>query len=158
MTSAFYEEGSTVLTPDAFEFVLDSELKRALRSQNFLTLVVLETNREWEGMAVTADDGTLREVADVVSHEVRDTDLLGHTGRGILALVLLDADYNYALLVINRIVSRIENYTFSAALRINVGAACYPVHAVDAASLKQSAESRPVVNWRGGSRPAARQN
>ena len=31
---------SRVLTPGAFEFVLDSELKRAVRSQNFLTLVV----------------------------------------------------------------------------------------------------------------------
>ena len=41
-SSSFYEEGSKVLTPGAFEFVLDSELKRAVRSQNFLTLVVVE--------------------------------------------------------------------------------------------------------------------
>jgi diguanylate cyclase (GGDEF)-like protein len=107
---------------------------------------------------VTADDGTLREVADVVSHEVRDTDLLGRTGKGVLALVLLDTDFEYSMLVINRIVSRIENYKFPAALRINIGAACYPVHAVDATSLKRAAESRPVVNWRGGVRSSARQN
>ena len=78
MSSAFYEEGSRLLTPGAFEFVLDSELKRAVRSQNFLTLVTLETSREWEGMMVTADDGTLLEVAQVIGREVRDTDLLGH--------------------------------------------------------------------------------
>ena len=52
----FEEEGSRLLTPNAFEFVLDGELKRAVRSQNFLTLVVLETRREWEGLEVTADD------------------------------------------------------------------------------------------------------
>ena len=40
--SSFYEEGSRLLTPGAFEFVLDSELKRAVRSQNFLTLLVVE--------------------------------------------------------------------------------------------------------------------
>ena len=56
MTSrSFYEEGTKLLTPAAFEFVLDGELKRAVRSQNFLTLVVVEASREWEGMMVTAD-------------------------------------------------------------------------------------------------------
>ena len=49
-SSSFYEQGSKVLTPGAFEFVLDSELKRAVRSQNFLTLVTVEASREWEGM------------------------------------------------------------------------------------------------------------
>ena len=34
-SSSFYEEGSKLLTPGAFEFVLDSELKRAVRSQNY---------------------------------------------------------------------------------------------------------------------------
>ena len=52
---AFYEDDSKLLTSGAFEFVLDSELKRAVRSQNYLTLVTLEATREWEGMAVTAD-------------------------------------------------------------------------------------------------------
>ena len=41
MPTEFFAEGSRLLTPNAFEFVLDGELKRAVRSQNFLTLVVL---------------------------------------------------------------------------------------------------------------------
>ena len=94
--SSFYEEGSKLLTSGAFEFVLDSELKRAVRSQNFLTLVTLEASREWEGMTVTADDGTVHEVAQLIGKEVRDTDLLGHTDRGTLALVLLDADFDHS--------------------------------------------------------------
>src|SRR5678816_1682873 len=92
-SSAFYEENSRLLTPSAFEFVLDSELKRAVRSQNYLTLVTVEASREWEGMIVTADDGTLLEVAQLISRDVRDTDLIGHTGRGTLGVVLLDADF-----------------------------------------------------------------
>lgn len=149
MSSAFYEEGSRLLTPGAFEFVLDSELKRAVRSQNFLTLVTLETSREWEGMMVTADDGTLLEVAQVIGREVRDTDLLGHSDKGTLALVLLDADFEHSARVIDRVVARIDHYEFPAPLRIAVGAACYPAHAVDAASLKRQAMTRPIVNWRG---------
>ncbi len=149
MNSEFYEEGSRLLTPGAFAFVLDSELKRAVRSQNFLTLVTLETSREWEGMMVTADDGTLLEVAQVIGREVRDTDLLGHSEKGTLALVLLDADFEHSSRVIDRLVARIDHYEFPTPLRIAVGAACYPTHAVDAASLTRQAMTRPIVNWRG---------
>jgi GGDEF domain-containing protein len=144
----FFEEGSRLLTPNAFDFVLDGELKRAVRSQNFLTLVVLETRREWEGLEVTADDGTVEEVAQVVGREVRDTDLLGRTDRGTLSLVLLDADFESSARVIDRLVSRIDSYDFPTPLRISVGAACYPTHAVDADSLKRQAVSRPVISWR----------
>jgi hypothetical protein len=157
-SSSFYEEGSKLLTPGAFEFVLDSELKRAVRSQNFLTLVVLEAAREWEGMMVSADDGTVYQVAQIIGKEVRDTDLIGHTDRGVLALVLLDADFEHSTRVIDRLVSRIENYEFPTVLRIAVGAACYPTHAVDADTLKRTAMSRPIVNWRGGIRSSADQN
>jgi GGDEF domain-containing protein len=157
-TGSFYEDNSKVLTQGAFEFVLDSELKRAVRSQNFLTLVTLEAVREWEGMTVTADEGTLQEVADIVGREVRDTDVLGHTDRGTLTLVLLDADFEHSTRVIDRVVSRIENYEFPNALRIAVGAACYPTHAVDAESLKRQALSRPIVHWRGGVHSNADQN
>jgi GGDEF domain-containing protein len=147
----FEEEGSRLLRANAFEFVLDGEMKRAVRSQNYLTLVALETRREWDGMTVTADNGTLDEVARIIGHEVRDTDLLGSTEAGILSLVLLDADYENATRVIDRLVQRIDSYEFSTPLRISVGAACYPTHAVDPDSLKQEALSHPVVNWRGGS-------
>jgi diguanylate cyclase with GGDEF domain len=158
VSSSFYEEGSRLLTPGAFAFVLDSELKRAVRSQSFLTLVTVEASREWEGMMVTADDGTLQEVAQIIGREVRDTDVLGHTDKGTLALVLLDTDFDHSARVIDRVVSRIENYEFQNALRIAVGAACYPTHAVDAESLKRQALSRPLVNWRGGRRSSGDQN
>src|SRR5512142_2090152 len=148
-SDSFFEEGSRLLTPNAFDFVLDGELKRAVRSQNFLTLVVLETRREWEGLEVQADDGTVEEVAQVVGREVRDTDLIGRTDRGTLSLVLLDADFDSSTRVIDRLVSRIDNYDFPTPLRISVGAACYPTHAVDADSLKRQAVSRPVISWRG---------
>jgi GGDEF domain-containing protein len=156
--SSFYEESSKLLTSGAFEFVLDNELKRAVRSQSYLTLVTVEASREREGMTVTADDSTLQEVAQIIGSEVRDTDLLGHTDQGVLALVLLDADFEHSERVINRLMSRIESYEFPNSLRIAVGAACYPTHAVDAGALKRQALSRPLVNWRGGFRSSANQN
>jgi hypothetical protein len=147
---SLYEEADKVLTPGAFEFVLHFEMKRAVRSQNFLTLVVVEASREWEGMTVTADDGTLQEVAQLIGKVVRDTDLIGHTEKGTLSLVLIDSDFEHSSHVINRLVSRIEHYEFATALRLAVGAACYPTHAVDAESLKRQALSHPIVHWRAG--------
>jgi hypothetical protein len=148
-SSAFYGgDGSKVLTQGAFEFVLDTELKRAVRAQNFLTLVVVETSREWDGMVVAADEGTVEEVASIIGREVRDTDLLGHTDRGVLTLALLDSDFDSSVRVIDRVVARIEHYDFPTPLRIAVGAACYPTHAVDAHSLKREALAHPLINWR----------
>jgi GGDEF domain-containing protein len=147
---SFYEDGSRVLTPDAFQFVLESELKRAVRSQTFLTLVVVEAKREWDEVSVTADDGTVRELAEMVSHEVRDTDLVSQTGTGRLSLALLDADFDNSRAVIDRLVGRFDSYDFGAPLSIAVGAACYPTHAVDADSLRREAVSHPVVSRRLG--------
>ena len=101
-------------------------------------------------MTVTADDGTLDEVARIVGHEVRDTDLLGSTETGILSLVLLDADYDNGTRVIDRLVQRIDHYEFTTPLRISVGAACYPTHGVDPDSLKRpgTVSSGRELAWR----------
>src|SRR5262249_41049099 len=80
---------------------------------------------------------------------------LGRTHKGTLALALLDAGYENSLQVIDRLIGRIENYGFPTALRVEVGAACYPTHAVDAGSLARQALARPIVAWRGGNRVSA---
>lgn len=145
-----FEESSRLLTPSAFAFVLDDELKRAVRSRNYLTLVVLETRREEEGLDASVDDETVEEVADVIGRGVRDTDVIGRTGSGSFGLVLLDADLDNSSHVIDRLVSRLDNYQFPSPLRISVGAACYPTDAVDASSLTQRAVSRPIATRRTG--------
>ena len=155
----FTDDDSRLLAPHAFEFVLNGELKRAVRSQNYLTLVTLETRREWDGLTVAADEGLVENVAQLVRHEVRDTDLLGFAPDGMLSLVLLDADYENSTRVIERLVQRMDSYEFRTPLRISLGAACYPTHAVDADSLKEQAVTHPVVSWRGGAdgkKPASR--
>ncbi len=149
-SGSFYEEGSRVLTPGAFQFVLDSELKRALRSQTFLTLVLVEATREWDGMRVTADDGTVQELAQLIGREIRDTDLMAQTEKGSLSVVLLDADFDHSRRVVDRLMARIDDYAFPTPLAIAVGAACYPTHAVDAESLRREAASRPLILRRRG--------
>jgi hypothetical protein len=147
-TAPFYEDGSRVLTPEAFDFVLGCELRRAVRSRSFLTLVTVEARRMWDGLTVAADDATVADLAALVAPEVRETDLLAQADRGLLWLVLLDADVEGSRQVIDRLVSRVDNYRFPAPTAVQLGAASCPTHAVDAESLKREALSRPVVSAR----------
>jgi hypothetical protein len=144
----FLNEDFRVLTPEAFHFVLNNELKRAVRSQNFLTLLIVEpAPQQTEASLELAQ--TVREIARLVSREVRETDLLSQTEQGQLSVVLLDADLQNSMRVVDRLMSRFEHYEFSTPLAIEIGAACCPTHGADADTLRRSAEARPVLR-RGG--------
>lgn len=122
---------SDVLTPETFDFVLANELKRAARSQNFVTLVVMEPRATDRGDAV-------REIAGLVSRELRETDLLA-TDDTTVSMVLLDTDLQNSNRVIERVMARLEHYQFTAPVDITVGAACCPTHGADVETLRSAA-------------------
>lgn len=140
----FLEEDFRVLTPEAFDFVLTNELKRAVRSQNFLTLVTMEPR--------TAESaGNARQIARLVSREVRETDLLSASEQGRFSMVLLDADLPNSMRVIDRLMVRLEHYQFATPLDIEIGAACCPTHGVDAETLRRAAATRHLPRAGGAS-------
>jgi diguanylate cyclase (GGDEF)-like protein len=142
---SFLDEDFRVLTSEAFDFVLHNELKRAVRSQNFLTLVHVEpTIQGLPNGAHGERDNAVLDIARLISRDVRETDLLAHTGNGRLSIVLLDADLPNSMSVIDRLMSRLEHYEFPQPLDIQVGAACCPTHGADVESLRRAAETRPV--------------
>ena len=151
----FVQQDVRVLSPEAFDFVLQNELKRAVRSQNFLTLVVMEpTPIDAAGAGEPSDQDraqAVHQIARLVSRDVRETDLLSETAAGRLSVVLLDADLQSSMHVIDRLMSRLEHYEFPRPLAIEVGAACCPTHGADADSLRRAAEAR-AVHPRGESR------
>jgi GGDEF domain-containing protein len=144
-TDPFLEEDFRVLTPEAFEFVLTNELKRAVRSQNFVTLVVVEPSIAGvPGGGNGERDEAVKDVARLISRDVRETDLLSRTHHGQLSIVLLDADLENSIAVVDRLMARLEHYQFPKPLTFEVGAACCPTHGADAATLRRAAESRPI--------------
>ena len=138
----FLFEDFRVLTPEAFDFVLNNELKRAVRSQNFLTLLVVEPTARDPERVPQAE--VLREVARVVSREVRETDLLSQTTEGQLSVVLLDSDLQNSMQVVDRLFARFQHYEFDTPVVVEVGAATCPTHGADAETLRRAAEARPV--------------
>ena len=144
-TDPFLDEECRVLTPEAFDFMLQNELKRAMRSQNFLTLLAIQATPR----AAHLDRAQVaREIARVISREVRETDLLSHTNDGRLSLVLLDADLDHSMTVVERLLARFEQYEFTTPAAISVGAACCPTHGADVESLRHAADTRPVHTGR----------
>jgi hypothetical protein len=146
MADPFLEEDFRVLTPEAFDFVLNNELKRAVRSQNFLTLLLLEPTPQQPEQVPRSE--VVREVARLVSREVRETDLLSQTTEGQLSVVLLDSDMNNSMQVVDRLVARFEHYEFRSPVVVEVGAATCPTHGADAESLRRAAENRPIRTGR----------
>ena len=147
----FLEEHFRIITPEVFEFVFDNELKRAARSQNFLTLVVIEL-----GCETRDPNDAIREVARLISREVRETDLLAATPDGRLSLVLLDTDLTAALRAVDRVMDRIARYEFAAPLTLDVGTASCPTHGSDADALRRvAAQKSGMLRWRSGGTDAS---
>ena len=109
-----------------------------------MTLVLMDPR------AATTAVEAMREVARVVSREVRETDLLSASPEGRLSLVLLDADLQSSMQVIERVRARLQHYQFTTPIDLEIGAACCPTHGADAGTLKRAAEARTT------SRPPAR--
>ena len=144
-----YPNNSRLLAPTAFRFVLNRELRHAMRANGCLSLLVIETTRDLGGTQVSADDQTMHEIAQLLNNEMRDRDLVGYTDAGTLALVLRSTDYQRSMRVIDRLTAKLEQHSFSSPIQIAVGAACYPMHAMGAESLKRWAVSHPVASCRG---------
>jgi hypothetical protein len=156
-TDGFSGGESRLLTPGALQFVLNRELRRAVRSHSVLGLIVIRADRDHNGSSIPADDRTVEELGVVIEREMREDDLLGYLEPGLLAMVLLNTDFERVQRVVDRIVGGVELHPFAVPVRVVVGAACYPTHAMGAASLRRWAVSHPIVTCRGGSRSAAHQ-
>jgi hypothetical protein len=138
-----------VIAPEIFEFVLVNELKRAVRSQTYLTLLVLEPSFSGAPSDPSGErEGLARLIAELIVPEIRETDLLAQTRSGQLSLVLLDAEFSSSWCVVERLLTRVTNYHFPRPVDITIGAACCPTDAADLESLRRAAESRPAVRRR----------
>lgn len=123
-----------VLNTETFDFVVMNELKRAQRSQNFVTLVQMEPRPG-------APAGAVGEIARLVGGELRETDMLA-TDATKVSMVLLDTDLQNSNRVIERVMARLEHYQFTTPVEIDVGAACCPTHGADLDTLRRVASKR----------------
>ena len=84
-----------------------------MRSQNFLTLILLD--------AKGPSPDPVRDMARAIFDDVRETDVIARTADRHLALVLLDADTNGSRRVIERLLVRLEEHGFHEPMEIAIG-------------------------------------
>lgn len=122
------------MNTETFDVVLMNELKRAQRSQNFVTLVQMEPR-------AGAPADAVGEIARLVGCELRETDMLAIDATKV-SMVLLDTDLQTSHRVIERVMARLEHYQFTTPVAIEVGAACCPTHGADLDTLTRVASKR----------------
>ena len=140
-----FDRVTQTLERDFFEYLLDLEVKKAVRYLYFFSLIILQRNRCPKDLSEAEDETLLKKMAFLIREEIRGTDLIGRIGHDKFFIILHQADLQAALKVGERIRDRIEHYAFrvdgrEVMLTGSIGAACFPTHASDLETLIQKAE------------------
>jgi diguanylate cyclase (GGDEF)-like protein len=138
-----------VLNEEFFGYLIQLEIERALRYQNYVTLFFMEPDTKIE------DSKKLEALTMILREEVRVTDVVGRVNHGRSGVILLHADHEGALSACRRVHDRIKDYLFSPdnGFTISIGGSCCPCNTTDFASLTHMAETMlSLAKEQGGNR------
>jgi GGDEF domain-containing protein len=129
-----------VLNRDLFLFLLDLEVKRALRYQNFLCLMLLKVNqfsKDNNGGGLETCHNTL---TSLLAEEVRESDIIGSLGSNKIVILLPYADMRVGANVKSRFEDALRYYDFKEkGFEILVDQICFPIHGTDTMDLVREA-------------------
>lgn len=138
-----FDESTQTLAEEAFDYLLQLEMKRAVRYAFYLSVLVLQVDQ-------TEDEEILRVISTLIRERMRQTDLVaisrGNGHGNCFRLLLTHAEPGHTKLVAERIRTRIERQSFRINDReeqrtVSQGAACFPQHVTDPHGLIQVAET-----------------
>jgi GGDEF domain-containing protein len=125
-----------ILNRDLFLFLLDLEVKRARRYQNFLCLMLFKIkqfSKEDNGGGLKACYQTL---SDLLMEEIRESDIIGSLELDRLVVLLPYADVKAGTYVQSRFEDALEYYDFkNKGFKIMIDQVCFPVHGTDTMDL-----------------------
>ena len=125
-----------ILNRDLFLFLLNLEVKRARRYQNFLCLMLLKIrqfSQEGDGGGLQACNRTL---SDLLAEEIRESDMIGSFELNKLVVLLPYADEKAGACVKSRFEDTLKYYDFkSKGYEIMIDQVCFPVHGTDTMDL-----------------------
>ena len=147
----FYEETGALLSY-FFGFLVEWEIKRSFRYQNFATLLMLEPDRK------PRSSETLRTLVMLIKKNIRETDLIGRINKVRFGTLLLTTDVDGAYIIASRIMDHISNYIFSNEkdqhLTLSIGGACFPINStsIERSDLfKEAEDALKVAKKKGNS-------
>jgi GGDEF domain-containing protein len=129
-----------ILNQDLFLFLLDIEVKRARRYQNFLCLMffkIKQFSQEDNGGGLEACYQTLR---DLLIEELRESDIIGSLELDRLVVLLPYADVKAGTYVQSRFEDALKYYDFkNRGYEIMIDQVCFPIHGTDTVDLIRKA-------------------
>lgn len=131
-------KSSLLSSKEIFGALLEIELKRSLRYQNYLALLLIEAQIPSNASREPDNGNSWTKMVALVSSVIRETDLVGAQERNLLTIVLLNSDNRVAVLVAERLSSWVSQ-CYGTGSRLSIGGACFPTHATDLKGLYQSA-------------------
>jgi len=138
----FRSSHGRVLDRDLFFFLLDLEVKRARRYQNFLCLLILIPKIK---TSLKEDNGNgfetcYQTLIQLLTREVRETDLIGSLGEHKLAVLLPYADVLAGGHAKSRHEKTLEYYDFhNKGFEVMVDQVCFPMNGADTGDLLRKA-------------------
>jgi len=140
-----YEEGteiesSRIMKTDVFLFLLDLEVKRARRYQNFLSILLLEF-KEYSDAEQTEDPRSCYQaLTDLLMGETRETDILGTLRENELIILLPYADASAGKLAGDRLEKAMEHYDFKGrGCEVSIQQISFPMNGADTIDLMKKA-------------------
>jgi diguanylate cyclase (GGDEF)-like protein len=127
---------------EILDSLLENELKRSLRYQNFTSILLFEAQSTSSKVRDQNHSDIAERMAALIRSEIRETDIVGMYSGNTVIVVLLYSDKNIAIKVGDRLSKWISNYFSSSgksSQTLSVGGACFPSHATDSRSLYQKA-------------------
>jgi len=136
---------SRIMKKDVFLFLLDLEVKRAQRYQNFLSLLLLKFN-QCSGDGGGKDLKTCYQaLTDLLVSETRETDILGAFRENELIILLPYADASAGGFARTRFENTLNNYDFkSKGYEVMIQQISFPMNGTSTADLfKKALEVEP---------------
>ena len=134
-----------VFNRQSFLFLLDLEIKKAQRYQNYLSLLSLTFDHLNPSLGENPSI-SLKTLANLLKDELRDTDVLGQSGANRLLVILPYADMAGAHNVRNRLEQILQDYGFrQKGANIEIAEVCFPTHATNIDDLLRMAGNN--LSW-----------
>ncbi|MEW6375895.1 MAG: hypothetical protein AB1502_08910 [Thermodesulfobacteriota bacterium] len=127
---------SRVLNRDLFLFLLDLEVKRARRYQNFLCLMFLKIKQCSKNNSVLDFRTCYETLSDLLTVEMRESDILGSITENKLAILLPYTDVKAGNRAKSRFEDTLKYYDFkNRGFEVMIEQICFPVNGTNAMDL-----------------------
>lgn len=125
-----------ILNQELFLFLLDLEIKRARRYQNFISLISIRMDNFSKNKKSIDIKEHKKNLSDFLSSEIRDSDIIGSLGDDQLVILLPYADIKTGKKAKERIEESIKYLDFKKiGIGITLDHFCFPVNGADSIDL-----------------------